>query len=334
MTEPLDLGADNVSVSYAPASAPAMAPTGEPTLPQPAAADAGEQLPRRRSPWWMAWRRFRSNRAALVSGVVLMVIIVSCTIASTLPESRPLPTDYRHPQGLLHPWPPSGDHYFGTDPNGHDLFLRVLQGGAVSLQVGFVAAAIAVFIGTFYGAISGLAGGRLDRWMMRVVDVLYGLPYIILIILLLVVMNRSFVALFVAIGAFIWLTMARIVRGQVLRLREEDFVLSARSLGANWPRLLVRHMLPNLVGPIIVCATLTMPVAILQESFISFLGLGPHMTSWGQLASEGVRALNPAVAYWWLVLFPSAMLALTLLCLNFLGDGLRDALDPRMPRQG
>ncbi len=293
----------------------------------------GEQPPmvRSHSPWRMAWRRFAANRAALVSAGVLVLIMAACTVAALRPQSAPLPTEYKLEGAGNHPWQPSASHIFGTDPNGHDLLLRVLQGGAVSLQVGFAAAAIAVFIGTFYGAVSGLMGGRLDRWMMRLVDVLYGLPYIVLIILLLVFMDRNFVALFVAIGAFIWLTMARIVRGQVLKLREEDYVLSARAQGAGWFWILTRHMLPNLVGPIIVCATLTVPVAILQESFISYLGLGisAPMTSWGQLASEGVRAMNPAVTYWWLVLFPSLMLALTLLCLNFVGDGLRDAFDPR-----
>jgi oligopeptide transport system permease protein len=290
--------------------------------PQPA-------MPRQRSPRALAWRRFRANRAAMVSAVVLLIIFAACTVGAFLPPERAeVPP---HPENLRHPWPPTIQHPFGTTSTGRDLMIRVLQGGAVSLKVGFAAAAIAIFIGSFYGAVSGLAGGRVDRWMMRLVDVLYGLPYIVLIILLLAVMQRSFTSLFVAIGAFIWLTMARIVRGQVLRLRQEDYVLSARAVGGRWHWLLLRHMLPNLVGPIIVCATLTVPVAILQESFISFLGLGisaPH-TSWGQLASEGVKALNPAVTYWWLVLFPCLMLAATLLCLNFLGDGLRDALDPR-----
>lgn len=306
-----------------------------PLTSSPASSSPAVHGPRRgRGPWQMAWRRFRRNKAALVSAALLAAIVSGCIAAALRPQSEPLPMDYVHPEGLIHPWPPSPSHPFGTDPNGHDLLLRVFQGGAVSLQVGFIAAAIAVLIGTFYGAIAGLAGGRPDRWMMRLVDVLYGLPYIILIILLMVVMRRSFIALFVAIGAFIWLTMARIVRGQVLRLKEEDFVLSARAVGAGRMRILLRHLLPNLVGPIIVCATLTVPVAILQESFISYLGLGITApdTSWGQLAGEGVMALNPAVTYWWLVLFPCAMLALTLLCLNFLGDGLRDALDPRMPR--
>ena len=287
------------------------------------------------SPLTLGLRRFRANRAAVVGLGVLIVISLACSIVNvTTDPGEPVGKAEDAAVGRNHPWPPSWRHPFGTDTNGRDLLLRTLQGGAVSLAVGLSAAAISVLIGTFYGAVSGQAGGAVDRWMMRVVDTLYGLPYILLVILLLVYAKQQFWVLIVAIGAVTWLTMARIVRGEVLRLREQEYVQAARALGAGPLRILLRHMLPNLAGPIIVCATLTVPVAILQESFLSFLGLGisAPKTSWGILASDAVSAISPVVNYWWLLVFPCLFLGLTLLCLNFVGDALRDAFDPKMTR--
>ena len=291
------------------------------------------QVPVGRSPLALGLRRFRANRAALVSLAVLALVVLACF--GTLPWTLDVPMagkDEEAAVGRSHPWPPSWSHPFGTDTLGRDLLLRTLQGGTVSLGVGLSAAAISVLIGTFYGAIAGQAGGAVDRWMMRIVDTLYGLPYILLVILLLVYANQSFAVLIVAIGAVTWLTMARIVRGEVLRIRESEYVTAARALGVPPWQILLRHLLPNLAGPIIVCATLTVPVAILQESFLSFLGLGisPPATSWGALASDGVGAISPVVNYWWLLALPCLMLGLTLLGLNFIGDGLRDAFDPKM----
>jgi oligopeptide transport system permease protein len=300
------------------------------------------------SPLAMGAKRFLGNRAAVGSLILLALMSAACFVTSGViqyVESGAGPggsmvfvsKDEEQSVGRSHPWPPSWRHPFGTDTNGRDLLLRTLQGGTISLVVGLAAAAISIFIGTFYGAISGQAGGSVDRWMMRIVDTLYGLPYILLVILLLVYAQQKFWVLFIAIGLVTWLTMARIVRGQVLRLREEEYVLAARALGAGPIRILVHHMLPNLLGPIIVCGTLTVPVAILQESFLSFLGLGVSspQTSWGTLASEAVEAVNPIVNYWWLLFFPCLFLGLTLLGLNFLGDGLRDAFDPKtLSRKG
>ena len=290
-----------------------------------------------RSPLALGWRRFRANRAALVGMGVLAVVTLACLItgAATKPGA-PVSKEEERAVGQPHPWPPTWRHPFGTDKEGRDLALRTLQGGAVSLLVGFAAAAISVVLGTFYGAISGQAGGKVDRWMMRVVDTLYGLPYIVLVILLLVYAQRQFWVLIVAIGCVTWLTMARIVRGEVLRIREQEYVVAARALGATPARILIWHILPNLAGPIIVCATLTVPVAILQESFLSFLGLGVSepQTSWGTLASDAIGTINPLRFDWWLLGFPCLFLGLTLLCLNFVGDGLRDAFDPRLVTGG
>ncbi len=285
------------------------------------------------SPLRLALRRFRANRAAVAGLLILIVITAGCLVGGgTKRAASPVSKEEEQRVGQSHPWPPSWRHPFGTDTNGRDLLFRTLQGGAVSLLVGFIAAAISVMIGTLYGAVSGQAGGGVDRWMMRLVDTLYGLPYILLVILILVYAERQFWVLFVAIGCVTWLTMARIVRGEVLRLREQEYVSAARALGARPFRVLWRHILPNLVGPVVVCATLTVPVAILQETFLSFLGLGVSapQTSWGALASEAVMAVNPVVNYWWLLVFPCTMLGLTLLSLNFVGDGLRDALDPKI----
>jgi oligopeptide transport system permease protein len=227
--------------------------------------------------------------------------------------------------------PPSSQHPFGTDELGRDLLTRTMWGARVSLAVGVLATAVSLAIGVSYGAVAGYLGGRADQLMMRLVDVLYGLPFMFFVIILMVVFGRNIVNLFIALGAVQWLTMARIVRGQILSLKAREFVQAVRALGAGPVVILARHLVPNAAGPIIVYATLTVPAMMLEEAFLSFLGLGvqPPMASWGSLASEGAAAMEP---YPWLIIFPGIALALTLFALNFLGDGLRDALDPQVGR--
>jgi ABC-type dipeptide/oligopeptide/nickel transport system permease subunit len=244
---------------------------------------------------------------------------------------------------------PTTKHFFGTDIHGRDIFARVIAGGRVSLLVGAVGAGVSLVIGVLWGALAGYVGGRTDAIMMRVVDVLYSLPTVIFVIVLIALLNGfiatakagSFISenevllrlllLFVGIGAVSWLTMARIVRGQVLSLRNRQFIDASRSLGATHTRILFKHILPNVAGVILVYLTLTVPSVILYESFLSFLGMGiqPPMASWGSLISEGAQQLNPIRIYWWLLVFPCVVMVLTLLALNFVGDGLRDAFDPR-----
>jgi oligopeptide transport system permease protein len=276
------------------------------------------------SPWGNALRRLRRNRPATVGLAILAGFLVACLLASWVTPYAFDQTDLRYG-----PRPPSAAHPFGTDELGRDLFTRILYGGRVSFAVGLLATLVSLAIGVTYGSVAGFAGGRWDRVMMRAVDILYGLPFMFFVIILVVLFGRNILNLFVALGAVQWLTMARIVRGQVLTLKARDFVLSAQALGVSSPRLLLRHLLPNAVGPIVVYATLTVPAVMLEEAFLSFLGLGvqPPMASWGSLASEGAAALE---VYPWLIIFPGLALALTLLALNFVGDGLRDALDPQL----
>ena len=273
--------------------------------------------------WRDAWKRLRRNRAAVGSGVFLLALSIATILAPWLPGLQdPTLQDLR--RGAT---PPSLAHWFGTDELGRDAFARVLWGGRISLLVGVVGTLVSLLIGVTYGAVSGYKGGRTDEFLMRVVDVLYSLPYIFLVILLLVFFSKSLVMLFVALGLVQWLTMARIVRGQVLSLKTQTFVEAARALGASDTGIIFRHIVPNTLGAVIVYATLTVPAVILQEAFLSFLGLGvqPPAASWGTLVSDGAKVL---ALFPWLVIFPGAGLSLTLLCFNFLGDGLRDALDP------
>ena len=279
---------------------------------------------RRGGLWADAWRRLRRNRAAVLSGAFLAVMCAGAFGAPWIPGlADPTAQDLR-----LGATPPTAVHWFGTDDLGRDTFARVLHGGRISLLVGLVGTLVSLLIGVTYGAVSGYRGGRLDEFMMRVVDILYSLPYIFLVILLLVFFSRSLVMLFVALGLVQWLTMARIVRGQVLSLKSQTFVEAARALGADDRSIIFRHIVPNTLGPVIVYTTLTVPAVILQEAFLSFLGLGvqPPAASWGTLVSDGARVL---ALFPWLVIFPGVALSLTLLCFNFLGDGLRDALDPQ-----
>ena len=274
--------------------------------------------------WSDAWRRLRRNRAAVAAGVFLAVMSALTLAAPWLPGLAD-PTLQDLKLGAI---PPSPAHWFGTDELGRDMLARVVYGGRISMLVGLVGTFVSLVIGVTWGAVAGYAGGRTDDFMMRVVDILYALPYIFLVILLLVLFSKSLIMLFVALGLVQWLTMARIVRGQVLSLKNQTFVEAARALGADDRTIIFRHIVPNTLGPVIVYTTLTVPAVILQEAFLSFLGLGvqPPAASWGTLVSNGsqVIALFP-----WLVIFPGIALSLTLLCFNFLGDGLRDALDPQ-----
>jgi oligopeptide transport system permease protein len=223
---------------------------------------------------------------------------------------------------------PSGAHWLGTDTLGRDLLVRLLFGGRISLAVGLAATLVALTIGVTYGAIAGFFGGKLDAGMMRAVDIMYALPFAIFVILLMVFFGRNIVLLFVAIGAVEWLTMARIVRGQVMAVKKMEFVEAARSLGFGRRRIIFRHILPNILGPVIVYTTLTIPGVMLLEAFLSFLGLGvqPPMSSWGVLIKDGAEKMEE---FPWLLVFPGTIFSLTLFSLNFLGDGLRDALDVR-----
>jgi oligopeptide transport system permease protein len=278
--------------------------------------------------WRDAWKRLRRNRAAVGSAAFLVLISLAAFGAPWIPGLHdPALQDLK-----LGAVPPSPAHWFGTDELGRDAFARVLWGGRISLLIGFVGTLVSLVIGVTYGAVAGYKGGRTDEAMMRAVDVLYSLPYIFLVILLLVFFSKSIVMLFVALGLVQWLTMARIVRGQVLSLKTQTFVEAARALGASDLGIIFRHIVPNTLGPVIVYATLTVPAVILQEAFLSFLGLGvqPPAASWGTLVSDGARVL---ALFPWLVVFPGAALSLTLLCFNFLGDGLRDALDPHDRRE-
>jgi oligopeptide transport system permease protein len=297
-----------------------------PALPAAGASDLRATRPA--SLWSDAWRRLRRNRAAVLSGVFLLWLSLTTAAAPWLP-GMPDPTlqDLK-----LSATPPSLHHLFGTDELGRDTFARVIYGGRISLLVGLVGTLVSLLIGVSYGAIAGYRGGRTDEVMMRAVDVLYSLPYIFLVILLLVFFSRSILMLFVALGLVQWLTMARIVRGQVLSLKQQNFVEAARALGAGDSAIIFRHIVPNTLGPVIVYTTLTVPAVILQEAFPSFLGLGvqPPAASWGTLVSDGARLL---ALFPWLVIFPGLALSLTLFCFNFLGDGLRDALDPQDRRE-
>jgi oligopeptide transport system permease protein len=221
-----------------------------------------------------------------------------------------------------------GAHWFGTDIVGRDLFVRVLYGARVSLTVGIVATFVSLAIGVIYGATAGFIGGRVDSVMMRIVDIMYSLPFIFFVIILMVIFNQNFILLFVAIGAVSWLTMARIVRGQTLSAKQKEFVEAARAAGVGNFGIIRRHIVPNVVGPVIVYVTLTIPSVILAESFLSFLGLGIRepFTSWGVLISDGASTMETAP---WTLIFPAVFMALTLFCFNFIGDGLRDALDPK-----
>ncbi len=273
--------------------------------------------------WQDAWLRLRKNRAAVAGGVVLLIMLILALLTPLI-----APYSYEAQNLDLGASPPSAAHWLGTDIFGRDLLTQILYGGRISLAVGFIATAVALVIGVTWGAVAGYVGGRVDAAMMRFVDILYALPFMIFIILLMVVFGRNILLLFLAIGAVEWLTMARIMRTQVQALRQQEFVEAAISLGLSPSAIIFKHIIPNAIGPIIVYTTLTIPSVMLLEAFLSFLGLGiqPPQTSWGLLISYGAETMEE---YPWLLIFPGLALTVTLFSLNFLGDGLRDALDVR-----
>jgi oligopeptide transport system permease protein len=278
-----------------------------------------------RTHWADAWRKLKRNRAAVVAAWMLgfMAVLV---IAGPLLSAYAFDfTDFAHSSAAPNF---ATKHWFGTDTLGRDIFVRTLYGGRVSLLVGIVATAVSLVIGVTYGAVAGYFGGRIDAAMMRMVDILYALPFMFFVILLMVFFGRNIVLIFVAIGAVNWLDMARIVRGQTLSLKHREFVEAAEAQGVHSFTIIRRHIVPNLLGVVAVYVTLTIPQVILVESFLSFLGLGVQepMTSWGALVHEGSEQLENAT---WMLIFPATFLALTLFCFNFVGDGMRDALDPK-----
>jgi len=279
------------------------------------------------TPMRAAWRRLMRQRMNAWALGFLVVLVVLCGIG---PELSPY--DQSQQDLELKATNPSMAHWLGTDPLGRDMLTRILHGGRVSLEVGLLATAVAAIIGVFYGMVSGLAGGRTDAAMMRIVDILYAFPFINFVILLMVIVGREFWLIFVAIGAVEWLTMARVVRGQVLALKNLEFITAARACGAGFWHIVWKHLLPNVMGPVIIYASLTVPGVMLLEAALSFLGLGiqPPDASWGVLIREGANSME---SYPWLLLYPGIFFSTTLLALNLLGDGLRDAFDPKSMSQ-
>lgn len=272
-----------------------------------------------------AWRRLKANRAAMTSLLLLSLIVIVCVAGPWFSPNNYYSQDYDaiwQAPALAH------GHFFGTDSVGRDLFVRTLHGGRISLMVGIVATLVSLLIGVTYGATAGYIGGRVDGVMMRAVDILYAMPFMFFVILLVVFFGQNLFLLFAAIGAVSWLDMARIVRGQTLSIRQQPYVEAARMSGASTAAIIARHIVPNLLGLVIVYVTLTIPQVILFESFLSYLGLGVQdpATSWGALINDGVGEMGTAP---WLLYIPATFLSLTLFCFNFIGDGLRDALDPK-----
>lgn len=290
------------------------------------------------TPTRLALRRLWQNKLAVASLFFLVFMVALCVLAPLFSAYTERDTDFKYrAQG------PTAQHWMGTDVLGRDLATRILTGGRISLAVGFVTTLVALCFGISYGAISGLAGGRVDALMMRIVDVLYAFPLMIFVIILTMLLDKNetllhlakrvnfdarILLLFIAIGAVEWLTMARIVRGQIQSLMKQDFVTCAKANGASWSHILVRHLLPNILGPVIVYSSLTVPSVMILEATLSFLGLGiqPPYASWGSLILDGANSME---TYPWLLIFPAIFFSLTLLALNFFGDGLRDALDPK-----
>ncbi len=278
-----------------------------------------------RAPWEDAWHRLLKNRAAVYSAFIMAIMLLLVVFGPMLISWESDFTDWDHTSS-----PPSVEsgHWFGTDAVGRDILVRTLEGGRISLLVGLVATIVSLLIGVSYGAVAGYFGGPTDRMMMRVVDIIYALPFMFFVILLMVVFGRHILFIFLAIGAVNWLDMARIVRGQTLSLKNTEFVEAARACGVGDWAIIRRHIIPNLLGLVIVYATLTIPQVILLESFLSFLGLGVQepMSSWGALVADGVQDMESAP---WTLIVPAVFLTITLYCFNYIGDGLRDAFDPK-----
>jgi len=270
-----------------------------------------------------AFRRLKKNKLAMFGLCFLALLIVVSLLTPFI-----APYSYEEQDLFKGATPPSDEHWLGTDTLGRDQLTRIMYGSRISLLVGFIATSVSILIGVTWGTVAGYIGGKTDSFMMRIVDILYALPFSIFVILLTVVFGRSMLLLFLAIGAVEWLTMARIIRGQVLNLKKQEFVEAAVALGLSKAQIIRRYLIPNSIGPIIIYSTLTIPSVILLESFLSFLGLGiqPPQSSWGSLISSGVETMEE---YPWLLIFPGIVLSVTLFSLNFLGDGLRDALDPK-----
>jgi oligopeptide transport system permease protein len=291
----------------------------------PFAAVFVEEDARGRSLWVDAWHRLMKNRAAVVSAIIMIIMLLLVLFGPMLLQWEGDFTDWDNTSS-----PPSLEtgHWFGTDAVGRDILVRTLEGGRISLLVGLVATLVSLAIGVSYGAVAGYYGGMTDRVMMRIVDIIYALPFMFFVILLMVVFGRHIVLIFVAIGAVNWLDMARIVRGQTLSLKNTEFVEAARACGVDHQAIIRRHIIPNLLGVVMVYVTLTIPQVILVESFLSFLGLGVQepMSSWGALVNDGAQDMESAP---WTLVFPATFLTVTLYCFNYIGDGLRDALDPK-----
>lgn len=275
------------------------------------------------TPFWRAYNRFVNNKLAIAGALFILLMILLCFIGPLF-----LPYTYNTQDLSYGAKFSSSKHWLGTDILGRDLFIRILHGGRISFAVGICATFVSVVIGVLWGTISGWWGGKIDSVMMRIVDILYAFPFTIFVILLMVFFGRSLILLFIAIGAVEWLTMARIVRGMVLSLKQKEFVEAAIGLGLSKFQIFFKHILPNISGPIIVYTTLTIPSVMLLEAFLSFLGLGiqPPASSWGILIREGAESME---AYPWLLIYPALFLSATLFSLNFIGDGLRDAFDPK-----
>ena len=278
-----------------------------------------------RSLWVDARRRLFQNKAAVISLFLIFLIAFLSFFGPFFLKYSFSDTDWN---SIYYPPSLNNGHFLGTDGNGRDLLVRILYGGRLSLTIGILATLVSVFIGVIYGTIAGYFGCKLDIFMMRVVEILYAMPYLIFVILLMVVFGRNIYFLFIAIGAVEWLTMARIVRGQTISLKEKEFIETSKALGQSNFMIIWKHIIPNLAGPIVVYITLMVPSVIILESFLSFLGLGVQepLTSWGVLISEGSREMETA---WWLLIFPGIFMTITLASLNFIGDGLRDAIDPK-----
>ena len=274
--------------------------------------------------WSDAWRRLRHNRMAMLSLYTIILIILLAVFG-------PMFSPYTHSDQFLDKQGlgPCRQHWFGTDSLGRDLLVRVLHGARISLAVGFAASLINLTVGVLYGGIAGLAGGRVDNVMMRIVDIFYSIPLVLYVILLMVVIGPGLKSIFIALGMVYWLEMARVVRARILSLKEQEFVMAARALGASRARILFRHLIPNCMGPIIITVSMNIPLAIFTEAFLSFLGLGVAVptASWGVLASDALSAFR---SYPHMLFFPAMAISITMLAFNFLGDGLRDALDPRL----
>ena len=285
-----------------------------------------EQEEKGTSLWMDSYYRLRKNKMAVIAFFYLIIQTLAALFAPLI-----VPFSYEETDLILGAVAPDTVHWFGTDDLGRDLFTRTLYGARVSLAIGVLAVFVSVVIGITYGAISGFIGGRVDYFMQRSVEIAYAMPFMLFVIILMVMAGRNIYVMFIALGAIQWLSMSRIVRGQVLALKRMEYVDAARAIGvSNW-KIIFRHMVPNVMGPVIVYTTLTIPAVILEEAFLSFLGLGVQepMSSWGTLINDGVAAMD---VYPWMLIFPCVTLFMTLLALNFLGDGLRDALDPKVSK--